>query len=133
MGDLTRNISRHELRCKCESPECNVTILDDEPIIYDVQSVCDWVCNRFNVDRVVLDITSAARCYEYNRTDDVGSDDDSQHPRARAIDFKIHVNGNQVPPTMIDKYMRQRWPNSHGIGLYNTFNHLDTRVNKGRW
>lgn len=131
MGDLTRNISRHELVCKCENPECSFTILDDEPIINDIQDVCDWCCDRFDVDRVTLEITSAARCNEHNRS--VGSNDNSQHTRARAIDFKIYIAGQQVKPTTIHSYMLARWPKDHGIGLYGSFNHLDSRLSKSRW
>ena len=131
MGDLTRNISRHELVCKCDDSECSFTILDHEPIIQDVQDVCDWCCDRFNVDRVVLKITSPARCTVYNRK--IGSNDNSQHPRANAIDYQIFINGEQVSPKIIHSYALARWPNDHGMGLYKDFNHLDDRPVKARW
>ncbi len=40
MGDLTKNISRHELLCKCG--KCNVRVQDHEPVIQVIQGVCDF-------------------------------------------------------------------------------------------
>lgn len=50
MGDLTNNISRHELLCKCGN--CKVTILDDAPIIQIAQETCDYFAGRFSVKQV---------------------------------------------------------------------------------
>ena len=130
MGDLTKNISRHELVCKCG--DCNVTVLDNEPVIQIVQGACDHFADVCGVDKVLLIITSAARCYIYNRTEEVGSNDNSQHPRACAIDFQIYANGVQVPTTVVDRYLRKKYPGIYGFGLYNSFNHADTRPGDGK-
>lgn len=129
MGDLTTNISRHELECKCG--KCEVTILDAEPVIGIVQDACDYFASINNTDKVTLIITSAARCYAYNR--EVGSTDNSQHPRARAIDFKIFINSKQVDPQLVYAHLNNEYPNSLGLGNYVTFTHVDTRPNKSRW
>ena len=134
MGDLTKNISRHELCCKCERHECNVTILDDEPIIQVVQRVCDLIAQRYDVPRVVLEITSAARCYEHNR--DIGSTDNSRHPRGCAMDIKIFIpitGRPQVPPSEVAEAADLVMTGSGGIGVYPTFTHIDTRRSRGRW
>lgn len=129
MGDLTKNISQHELDCKCG--DCDVTILPYDLVIKLWQQCCDYFANKHGVEKVTLIITSGARCYIYNR--EVGSSDNSQHPRARAIDGKIFVNGEQIPPREVYDYFNNRFPNKFGIGLYSSFTHLDTRPVKARW
>ncbi len=136
MGDLTKNISRHELLCKCGN--CDVRILDEEPIIQIVQDACDHFANLHNVDRVYLDIGRGASCYQYNRIPVVqggpGSNDNSQHPRACAIDFKIFIpNKFPVDPQHVYNYLNDKYPDSLGLGSYVTFTHADTRPIKARW
>lgn len=136
MGDLTKNISRHELECKCG--ECQVTILDYEPVIKIVQEACDYFAEKHNVDRVVCVLTSAARCYVYNRMPEeeggAGSNDNSQHPRANAIDFKLFLpDGMPIDPKLVYAYLDNKYPNSLGLGSYVTFTHVDTRPIKARW
>ncbi len=135
MGDLTLNISRHELKCRCG--ECNVRIQDHEPIIQIVQDVCDSFARKYGVPKVSLYITSAARCYEYNRIpideNGPGSNDESQHPRCRAMDIQLFINGAQVPPALIYKYLCAKYPHKYGFGLYNSFVHADDRPIKARW
>ena len=131
MGDLTKNISRHELICKCG--DCNVTILKEEPVINVVQDTCDHFAEEYETEKVTLIINRGASCYTYNRSKEIGSNDNSQHPRACAIDFKIFVEKDQVAPSVVNKYLNEKYPNSLGLGLYTTFNHVDTRPQKARW
>lgn len=137
MTKITANISQHELNCKCKDPECNVTILANEPIIKIVQGACDHFKREYKAKRVVLLITSGARCYVYNRLPidqgGAGSTDNGQHPRACAIDFKIFIDGVQIPPDLIYDYLDKENPNTLGLGLYKSFNHADGRAIKGRW
>jgi uncharacterized protein YcbK (DUF882 family) len=129
MGDLTKNISRHELKCKCG--KCEVTIQDHEPIIRVVQRLCDIAAKAAGVEKVMLAITSAARCYEYNR--EVGSNDNSQHPRCNAMDVKLFANGNQISTKMITDIINMEIDHQGGAGQYPTFNHLDMRNKYTRW
>ena len=136
MGDLTKNISRHELRCKCGN--CSVTIQDHEPIIGIVQGVCDRIADKYDVDKVQLDITSAARCREDNQF--VGSNDESQHIRCNAMDIKIFVGDVQMPPDLVAEYLLNDVISGvgevgyiGGVGIYNTFTHIDTRNKIARW
>lgn len=132
MGDITQNISQHELDCKCG--KCDVTIHSYEPVIQHWQDCCDHFANKYSVSKVVLEITSGARCFEYNRGHDVGSNDNSQHPRCRAIDGKVFLpSGEQIPPAEIYNYFDNRFPRSNGVGLYSSFTHLDTRPKRARW
>jgi len=129
VGDLTTNISRHELACGCG---CGFQSMDWETIEV-VQDVCDHFADNLGVEKVVLTITSAARCYEYNRKPasegGPGSNDNSQHPKACAIDLQIAG----VSPQEVYEYLDQKYPNTFGIGLYKTFVHIDTRPYRARW
>ena len=131
MGDLTKNISQHELDCKCE--KCEVTIQSHEPVIQIVQKGCDYFASNAGVDKVKLVITSAARCYEYNRK--VGSNDNSQHPRCSAMDIQIFIGSMQIAPEVVADYFNNQYPDSCGIGVYpvKKFTHIDTRSIKIRW
>jgi len=129
MGSVKKNISQHELDCKCGS--CGVTIQPHEPIIQRVQDCCDYFASKYQIDRVVLHITSAARCYKYNR--EVGSSDGSQHPRCNAMDIAITANGEVVPPKDIYDWFDEYWPDTMGLGLYEGFVHVDTRECRARW
>ena len=136
MGDLTKNIDRIELQCSCR--RCDVRIQDHEPIIKVWQAACDHFAKLHNVDRVVLTVLSAARCYEYNRLPvsegGPGSNDNSQHPRCNAMDGRIKLpTGEQIPNRNIYDYFDKKYPNRFGIGIYSWGVHADTRELKGRW
>lgn len=135
MGNLTKNISRYELKCKCS--KCNVTIQDHELIIEVVQRICDRIASDYGVEKVRLNISSPARCYEYNRIPAIvggpGSDDDSQHPRCNAMDINIFVEGRRIPPHDVYIVANEIYPDSFGIGLYDWGLHIDTRRIRARW
>ncbi len=131
MGDITLNISRSELKCSCNN--CNVTIQDHEPVIQVVQDACKYYAMIYGVEKVRLEITSAARCYEYNRSVMVGSNDESQHPRCCAMDIKIFIDVIQVEPSKVYRYLNTKYPDKCGIGNYRTFTHIDTRNKRSRW
>lgn len=135
MGDLTKNISRHEIKCSCN--KCSVTIQDHELIIEVVQNICDRIARDHDVEKVRLNISSAARCYEYNRIPVVvggpGSNDESQHPRCNAMDINIFVKGRRVPPHDVYMTANEMYPFGFGIGLYDWGVHIDTRNKKARW
>ena len=126
MGGVTKNISRHELACSCG---CDFDSMDVETVNV-VQDAADHFAEVLGVDRVVVVITSAARCFEYNRSPGVGSNDRSQHPKARAVDFRIVG----VTPLKIYSYLSRKYRGKYGLGRYPTFVHVDTRSNgPTRW
>lgn len=134
MGNITKNISDFELRCKCGI--CKVRIQDHEPVIQVVQDACDHFA-KLAGKPVVLKITSAARCYGYNRQPvhlgGAGSNDESQHPRCSAMDIKLFVNGSFIKPDYVAEYFEEKFPDKYGIGNYKSFTHIDTRSIKARW
>jgi uncharacterized protein YcbK (DUF882 family) len=117
MGDLSKNISRYEVACKCG---CGYDTVDAETA-WAVQAVCDGFAQLRGADRVVLNISSGARCPLYNRK--VGSNDRSQHAKGRAIDFTI----SGVKPADVYAALVAAFPDRYGIGGYKDFTHFDTR------
>jgi len=125
MGDLTANISRSELKCKCG--KCGFDTVDWETLEV-VQDCADHFAEQLGVERVVVNVNSAARCLEYNRS--IGSTDGSQHTKARAIDFTI----NDVKPADVYAYLCRKYPDRYGLGSYATFTHADSRSGPpARW
>lgn len=135
MGNLTLNISDYELKCHCG--KCDVYIQGHEPVIQVVQDCCDHFARIHGVYKVRLAITSAARCYTYNRlpvdNGGPGSNDNSQHPRCCAMDIKIFIGGRQIEPCKVYNYFHGAYPEKYGIGSYDTFTHIDTTPVKRRW
>jgi uncharacterized protein YcbK (DUF882 family) len=129
MGDLTKNISKSELFCHCK--KCNVRIQDHEPVIAIVQGACDYFAVVLGVEKVRLEIPSPARCRDHNLA--IGSNDESQHIRCNAMDIKIYANGIQIPPGTVYQYFNDIYPHSMGVGLYDTFTHIDSREKRARW
>lgn len=130
MGDLTKNISRHEVACHCN---CGVDTIDVETADV-VQTLCNDIAKEFGVDKVIVTILSGHRCFKYNRKPasegGPGSNDESQHPQGRALDFRIEG----IPPYIVSSHLHDKYPNKYGIGTYSTFTHLDTRSNgPARW
>lgn len=123
MGDITKNISRHELACSCG---CGFDSMDWETIKV-VQDACDFFALVQGEHRVLLTINSAARCPRHNRA--IGSTDTSQHIKARAMDIVIAG----VTPEDLGTYLDHNYPDTYGIGVYDNFVHIDTRETKARW
>ena len=117
MGDLSKHYSRSEFLCSCG---CG-----NDSVDYETVMVAEDVREHFGAP---VTITSAYRCLTWNRVPvdegGPGSTDGSQHPRARAIDIKVEG----VEPSVVFKYLDTKYPTKYGIGVYNSFTHLDTRT-----
>lgn len=124
MGDLTKNISRHEVACKCG---CGLDSIDFKTVII-VQSVCDFFASCLDVSKVYLSISSGSRC-ELRNISEKGSRN-SRHMKSRAIDFDIM----EVSPRDIQTYLLEKYSGKYGIGIYSSFTHFDTRSGfSARW
>jgi len=122
MGDLSKNISRSEIACKCG---CGTDTIDAETV-KAVQDTCNHFAEVLGVKRVHLIITSGTRCKEYNSK--VGGSNRSQHIQGRAIDFVIVG----VKPSDVYDYLHRKYAGRYGVGSYETFTHLDTKTGKAR-
>lgn len=72
-------------------------------------------------------INSAYRTEAHNKK--VGGAAYSQHKYGTAAD--IHING--VTQKALAAYIETLMPNTGGIGIYNSFVHVDVRKTKSRW
>ena len=124
MGDLTLNISRHEVACKCG---CGFDTLDLETAKI-IQECCDHIAQSMGLQKVVLLINSGCRCFAWN--DHVNGSDRSLHLWGRALDFYI----KDVDPALVYEHLSRKYAGKYGIGKYKTFTHLDTRSGaQRRW
>lgn len=72
-------------------------------------------------------ITSGYRTPSWNTT--VGGVSNSQHTYGTAAD--IVVSG--IAPSTVAAYVETLMPSTGGIGIYNSFTHVDVRETKSRW
>ena len=114
MGDMSKHFSRYEIACECgcgfESVHPETLRLADE--------VRDFV-------GAPIAPSSGARCCEYNRL--IGSTDQSQHTRSRAMDLPVSY------PRAVYDWLCESYPDAYGFGLYRSFVHIDSRRDKSRW
>jgi zinc D-Ala-D-Ala carboxypeptidase len=122
MGDLSDHFSRHEFTCRGTNC-CGGSSAVDDRLIQALEAF------RAKV-RVPLRISSGFRCLVHNR--EIGSTDASQHPRGYAAD--IRIIGGMTIQKMADVAESIEAFREGGIGLYETFIHVDVRKDgPARW
>lgn len=118
MGDLTKNFSRSEFKCKCGRCASNYV---DIRLVKGLQELRDLIGKP-------IIINSATRCKEHNKA--VGGVPNSQHVLGRAAD--IRVDGMATSKLAEYAEMVDAFKNG-GIGIYRTFVHVDVRGHRARW
>ena len=114
---LNAYFSRAEFACNCR--QCGRDVVDTE--------LLDVLMDLRTHFRAPVYINSGNRCVEYNEA--VGGASKSQHLLGKAAD--IVVSG--LIPDEVYGYLDKKYPNTYGIGLYQTFVHIDVREHKARW
>ena len=112
---LSNNFRAKEFECKCG--KCAYTLIDELLITY-----LQRIRNHFGAPVI---INSGYRCDKHNKK--VGGSAKSKHKEGRAAD--IVVRG--IKPIEVSRYAETI--GIRGIGLYDTFTHIDTRANKSFW
>lgn len=112
---LSKNFKVKEFACHDGSDK----ILIDDNTVKKLQFVRDYFGKPIHIN-------SAYRTPTYNKK--VGGATSSQHVKGTAADIAI----NGVPPKAIAALLEKYYPNS-GIGLYDTFVHIDSRGKKSYW
>lgn len=117
----TEKISQHfgvwEFKCKDNS---RVIVLDKALV-----ELLEIIRLHYNKP---LHINSGYRTVQYNASLK-NSSPKSQHILGKAAD--IWLNG--VSPKQLYSWLDSSYPNSLGIGIYDTFVHVDVREGKSRW
>lgn len=114
---LTQNFNITEFHCKGKTCGCTETVHDAQLSAYLQQ-----IREHFGKP---LYITSGYRCPKHNAA--VGGTPNSRHTKGQAADF--YISG--IEPAEIAKYAESI--GVKGIGLYDTFVHIDTRDVKSYW
>lgn len=115
MGDITKNFNRSEFECQCG--ECGLDTID-----YELMVMLQHLRDKFGP----LRITSGHRCEDHNNAE--GGNPNSYHLQGRATDFQpLKADIIEV----VNYIESLDW--QHGLGVYNSFIHLDTRSYKARW
>jgi uncharacterized protein YcbK (DUF882 family) len=129
MGDLTKNLSRHEFACRCG---CGFDTVDVE-LAEALQNCVDHFSEE--EDAIVrIDITGPNRCEKHNA--DVGGAPGSQHTKARAADFKLfnRTTNKQIDPDRVANHLELEYSGRFGMGRYSNRTHFDTRtIGPARW
>ena len=120
---LTSNFSLEEFECKCgcEMPEfVKKNIIE---LAENLQVLRDAVGR--------LDLTNAYRCKYHNA--DVGGSINSQHLKGKAADIKSKTLSPNEIAVRTNDLMKNESFKLGGIGIYNTFTHVDIRGTRARW
>lgn len=111
---ISRNFRVREFQCKDGTDK----VLIDDKLIELLQKIRDHFATP-------VTITSAYRTEAHNKK--VGGSKYSKHMAGQAADIKVEG----VSPKQVAQYAQRIGVN--GIGLYNTFVHVDTRAVKYWW
>ena len=119
--NLDAKVSDHfklrEFKCNDNS---RVVVLNDELV-----TVLETARLHFGK---AIKINSGYRTVAYNSTLKDASPK-SQHTHGNAADIVI----SDVKPIDVYNYFNETYPDSYGVGIYNTFVHVDVRPSKARW
>ena len=113
---LSDNFKVKEFACNDGSD----TVLISDELVDLLQKIRD----HFGV---AVTINSGYRTSAYNKK--VGGATNSQHVKGTAAD----IVAKGIDPLTVAQYAEYLMPNSGGIGVYQTFTHVDVRANRSRW
>ena len=113
---LSKNFKVSEFKCNDGSD----TVLISDKLVDLLQNIRD----HFGV---AVTINSAYRTESYNKK--IGGATKSQHVNGTAAD--IVVKG--ATPLEVAQYVEHIMPDSGGIGVYQSFTHVDVRTSRSRW
>ena len=113
---LSKNFKVSEFKCNDGSD----TVLISDKLVVLLQNIRD----HFGA---AVTINSAYRTESYNKK--IGGATKSQHVNGTAAD--IVVKG--ATPLEVAQYVEHIMPDSGGIGVYQSFTHVDVRASRSRW
>ena len=144
MGDLTKNISAHELACDCKYPDCRSKEVAHMPLVMAMQGAVDYFSEKYEAPARIV-ITDGNRCFKNNvdiqlkytkKTRAQAEKSKSRHLFHVASDhhIKLKIEGDwkRLPSTELYDYYDRKFPDSCGLILYFNRVHLDMRQVKYR-
>jgi len=120
---LTKNFSLEEFECKCGCKMPAFVKENVKELAENLQVLRDVVGR--------IDLTNAYRCKEHNA--DVGGSTNSQHIKGKAADIKSNTLSPSEIASIVEDLMKNEKFKTGGIGIYNTFTHVDIRGVRARW
>lgn len=120
---ISKHVWRHEVVCQCG---CGFDAADIE-LINEIEECVAHFEKDLDIEHLAVTFNSWCRCPAHNHI--VGGGKRSQHPLASAVDFTIE----RVPSDKVADYLDEKYPDSHGVGRYDTFTHFDRRRTRARW
>lgn len=110
---ISNYFTREEIACKCG---CGFDSMDVETL-----RLAD---EAREFEGAPITPSSGCRCPSHNRA--VGGSSKSQHVQARAMDLPSR------DPAALYNYLDSKYPDKYGLGLYDTFVHIDTKTGAAR-
>jgi uncharacterized protein YcbK (DUF882 family) len=120
---LTNNFSLEEFECKCGCVMPEFVKKNVQELAENLQVIRDAYGR--------IDLTNSYRCKDHNA--DVGGSVNSQHLKGKAADIKSKAFSPSEIATIVDDLMKSEKFKLGGIGIYNTFTHVDIRGTRARW
>lgn len=124
MSFSSKYFSRKEFQCRGTNCGSNGGNCGYNTVDYQLVRVLEDVREHFAKP---VSINSGCRCEKHNAS--VGGSPKSQHLIGRAADIVV----KNVDSSKVFDYLKIAYPNSLGLGLYDTFVHVDTRDGMARW
>lgn len=113
---MSKHFGKNEFTCN----HCGAL----EHLSTELVAVLELVRHHFGKPVVV---NSGYRCETHNKN--VGGAPKSKHLLGIAADIRI----SGVKPKEVYDFLGGVFPDQYGIGLYDSFTHIDVREGKGRW
>lgn len=121
---LTSNFSLGEFECKCGCDMPENVLENVKELALSLQTLRDKI-------KKPIKVNSSYRCQEHNTK--VGGVKTSQHIKGKAADLQVDgVDPSEVADYVEDLMKTEKFKLG-GIGIYNTFTHVDIRGSKARW
>ncbi len=112
----TLHFRQGEFACSC---------CEETGVVPHLLAVLELVRIKFNKP---VFINSGYRCPQHNL--EVGGVTNSQHVQYTAADIEVA----DISPAEVHAFLNVVFPNSYGLGLYDTFVHVDVREgSRARW
>jgi len=136
MGDISRNISRKELACKCGCGFCAC----DKELIDIVQECIDYFV-IVEEEAIEVIFNSGCRCVEHNEVVQKESNSNyipysskSEHTHGIAVDFWLRsiLTKKPILAARVYDYLDKKYPHKYGIGKYRGRTHLDVKPGSPR-